>query len=88
MGIGNFLDRVFAERPGDAELIGHPIRIWRSSFPSMKALWAASMTLGLTVPLACFLFLLTLQLGFPDCTRHRRLTLGRSIPPARRRDPR
>lgn len=53
VGIGKTLDRVFADKPGDQELIGHPIRIWRQSSKSQKL--ALLLTLALQLIAAAFL---------------------------------
>ena len=60
MRIGNALDRIFAGRPGDSELIGHPVRIWCSRSVVQRVVWILSMTLGLAVPAVVVFFLLSL----------------------------
>ena len=55
MGIGKTLDRLFADKPGDQELIGHPIRIWRKSSKGHKlALLLTLILLLVTAALPIF----------------------------------
>lgn len=63
MGIGSALDRIFAERPGDAEFVGHPVRVWRSWSVAMKVAWVVSVVWAPAVLVAYIAFLLGFLCG-------------------------